>query len=240
MDLKKLGWDSFFEEHFTQYAEMGFYPGRVAAGHKTEYVLYTEFGELRAGITGKIRYDTPDRGDFLVAGDWVAIKPRPEENYATIHGTLPRKSSLIRKVPGRKTEEQLLAANIDTAFWVSSLNRIFNLRRIERFLLMVNESGARPAIILNKADLCSIVEKKVKEVESIAQGIPVHVISAFKDRGLEELADYFQDGRTVVFLGLSGVGKSTIINKFAGKDIQKVDKIREQDDRAGILLLQGH
>ncbi len=231
MNLKKLGWDSFFEEHFTQYAEMGFCPGRIAAGHKTVYILYTEFGELSAGITGKIRYETSNRGDFPVVGDWVAIKPRLEERYATIHGTLPRKSSLLRKVPGRKTEEQLLAANIDTAFWVSSLNRIFNLRRIERFLIMVNESGARPAIILNKADLCSIVEKKVKEVESIAQGVPVHVTSAFKGWGLEELTRYIQDGRTVVFLGLSGVGKSTILNKLVGKDIQKVEEIRAHDDR---------
>ena len=231
MNLNKIGWDSFFEEHFAQYAKTGFSPGRIAVGHKTGYVLFTEFGELRAGITGKMRYELSGQMDYPVVGDWVAIKHRLKEESAMIHGILPRKNSLSRKAAGRETEEQFLATNIDTIFLVSSLNRIFNPRRIERFLLMAYESGAMPAIILNKADLCSNVEEKVKEVESIAQGVPIHVTNALESQGLENLFPYLQDGSTVVFLGLSGVGKSTLLNKLAGKDIQRVEEIRKSDDR---------
>ena len=231
LNLKKLGWDSFFEEHFMPYAQKGLHPGRVLSGHKTGYMLYTEFGEFYTGISGKMRYEASGRSDFPVVGDWVAIKPRPEEKFAIIHGTLPRKSSFSRKAAGRETEEQLLAANIDTVFWVSSLNRMFNPRRIERFLMLAYESSAVPAIILNKADLCATVEKTVDEVMSVAEGVPVHVTSALKGLGLEALTPYIQNGNTVVFLGVSGVGKSTLLNKLAGTDIQKVDEIREHDDR---------
>jgi len=231
MDLRHLGWGSFFTEQFAPYTDTGCIPGRVAAEHKTGYVIYTGYGELRATVAGAVRYRASDRSDFPVVGDWVAVKSLAEGDTGVIQAILPRKNSLSRKIPGKETEQQFIAANIDTVFWVSSLNRIFNLRRMERFLIMAYESGAHPAIILNKADLCDDVETRLEEVIAIAPGIPVHVTSAILGTGLDSLIPYITDGKTAVFLGLSGVGKSTIINRLAGENIQKVNEIRPDDDR---------
>ncbi len=232
MNLIDAGWDTFFEVHFKPYALDGFSVGRIAVEHKNVYVLFTEYGELRAKVSGKIRYEASNRSDFPVVGDWVVIKPRFAEKYATIHAILTRKSKLSRKTAGIETEEQILAANIDTAFWISSFNKILNIRRIERYLTTVWESGAQPVIILNKLDLCtdSELEETVIEVESAAPGVPVHAVSAKNGHGIENLMPYMQKGNTIVFLGLSGVGKSTLINRLIGEDVQKVSEIRKIDD----------
>ena len=227
MNLSDIGWDSFFEKAFEGFRDHGFVPARVAREDKDAYLVFSEHGELTGRVSGRIRHEAQSRSEFPAVGDWVAIEPRPEQGEATIHAVLPRKSRFSRRAPGGRTEEQVLAANVDTVFLVSGLDANFNVRRIERYVTLAWESGAGPVILLNKADVCEDVEARVSEVESAAFGVPVHAISATENEGLDVLLKYISRGRTVAFLGSSGVGKSTIINSLLGEERQKVDAISE-------------
>ncbi|MEW4284314.1 ribosome small subunit-dependent GTPase A [Priestia koreensis] len=231
MNLTQLGWNESFNQDFLSYQKEGYTVGRVALEHKRIYRVLTEHGELLSEITGKMRHDAIEREDFPAVGDWVVISPRVTEQKASIHAVLKRKSKFSRKRAGNTTEEQIVAANVDTIFIVNALNTDFNLRRIERYLLLAWESGANPVIILSKADLCGDVMSKIEEVESIAMGVPIHAISAESGTGLDELATYLQEGNTVALLGSSGVGKSTLTNALYGEYKQEVNTIREDDDK---------
>ncbi|HEY9666308.1 MAG TPA: ribosome small subunit-dependent GTPase A [Coleofasciculaceae cyanobacterium] len=231
MNLKDLGWSSFFQKNFESHCQEGYTIGRVVLEHKHVYILYTEQGEFSAEVTGKMRYQASGRQDFPAVGDWVVISLREGENRATIHTVLPRKSKFSRKIVGAITEEQLVATNIDTVFLITGLDGDFNLRRIERYLILVWESGANPVIILNKADLCDDVEQRRQQVESIAQGVPIIVLSAVKNQGIATLIPYLTKGQTVALLGSSGVGKSTLTNQLMGKVVQAVQEVRHSDNR---------
>jgi ribosome biogenesis GTPase len=239
MNLTELGWNTFFERHFEQYKRQGLEPGRVARQHKQRYLVYGDRAELIAEVSGKIRHGANSRGEFPAVGDWVAIAVRPQERKATIRALLPRKSSFSRKAvlsggmpdTGGKTEEQILAANVDTAFLVSGLDGDFNLRRIERYLAVAWDSGASPVIVLNKSDVCSNVDAHIKKAESCAFGVPIHPLSAVKNDGLDALDKYLSVGKTAVFLGSSGVGKSTLINRLLGDERLKVSAVREYDGK---------
>ena len=231
MKLNQLGWNSELEEAFLPYKETGFTAGRVGLEHKESYRIFTEAGILLGEISGKMRFESAKRDDFPAVGDWVVIQARPEEKRATIHSILPRKSKFSRKAAGLTTEEQIIAVNVDTLFIVTALNYDFNPRRVERFMIMAWESGANPVIVLSKADLCENPEEKVREMESVAFGVPIIVISAKENIGLERIADCIKPGQTVALLGSSGVGKSTLINTLAGEEIQKVQDIREDDGK---------
>jgi ribosome biogenesis GTPase len=161
----------------------------------------------------------------------VAVSLVPNEERAVIHAMLPRKGAFKRKVSGEDTNEQVVAANINTVFIVNGLDGDFNLRRIERYLAMAWESDASPSILLNKADICEDVAARIAEIEAIAIGVPVHAISAAKDQGLEIVRNFLSPGSTAAFLGSSGVGKSSIINKLLGEDRMKVNEVREWDSR---------
>ena len=150
---------------------------------------------------------------------------------ATIHKVLPRKSKFSRKVAGINTKEQIVASNIDTIFLVNSLNKDFNARRIERYLIMAWESGANPVILLSKADLCVDLEEKLSETEKVAVGVPIHIISAVDNRGMDDLNQYLKPGKTIALLGSSGVGKSTLLNYLAGEVVQETKEVRAYDDR---------
>lgn len=239
MNLIELGWNSFFEQHFEQFKRQNLEPGRVAREHRQRYVVYGEHGELTAEVSGKIRHAARSRGDFPAVGDWVAVSARPQEGKATIQALLPRKSSFSRKAvlsggmpdTGGKTDEQVVATNVDTVFLVCGLDGDFNLRRIERYLAVAWDSGADPVVLLNKSDLCSDVAAQVREAESCAFGVPIHVLSAVKKDGLDALDVYLDAGKTAVFLGSSGVGKSTLINSLLGDGRLKVGAVREYDGR---------
>lgn len=245
--LEAFGWNGFFEACFQSYNEPDTYPARVTVEHGQTYRLYTAFGELTAEVSGRLRHQSMSREDMPAVGDWVVIRPRFEEGRATIHHVLPRRSRFARKAAGLRTEEQIVGANIDTAFVVTSVNNDFNPRRIERYLATTWDSGASPVIVLSKADLCDDIEAKLYEVEKVALGVPVHVVSVLRDESIAELNQYFSFGKTVAMIGSSGVGKSTLINRLVGNDIQKVREIRVSDDRGKhttthrelILLPQG-
>jgi ribosome biogenesis GTPase len=229
--LSAFGWSEFFEDSFQPYAVSDYKAARVALEYKHLYRLYTEQGELLAEIAGKLRHEAVNRGALPAVGDWVVIRTRPEGDKATIHAVLPRRSKFTRKVAGERTEEQIVGTNIDTVFLVTSLNQDFNLRRIERYLIVAWDSGANPVIVLSKSDLCNEVEDRFAEIRRLASGVPIYAVSVVQKEGLDELARYFQKGQTVALLGSSGVGKSTLINHLAGCDLQRVQEVREQDDR---------
>lgn len=232
MDLSIIGWDSTFEQQSKTYEGQVYVPGRVTLEHKHVYRVITENGEVLAEVAGKMRYGATARSDFPVVGDWVMMSIRPGGDWATIHAVLPRRSKFSRKVAGSAAEEQIVAANIDTVFLVSALNNEFNSRRIERYLTMAWESGAVPVVVLNKADLCDDVKRCVREAELVAPGVPVHAISCTGNEGLGELLIYLsKPGHTAALLGSSGVGKSSIINRLMGKEIQQISGVRTGDDR---------
>ena len=219
-DLRRLGWSPFFAEHFQQYESIGLVPGRVTVEERDAYLVRTEDGERWTEVTGRFRHDAPTPAHRPAVGDWVALDER-------IHALLPRRTKFSRKVPWLKTEEQVLAANVDVVFLVMALTeRDFNTRRLERYLVTAWESGAEPVVVLSKADLCDDVPSHLAEAEATAFGVPVHVTSAVTGDGLEELRAYFAGDRTAALLGSSGVGKSTLINAFAGSDQLKTNEIR--------------
>jgi ribosome biogenesis GTPase len=229
--LPALGWNDFFEDQFHPYAAEGYTAGRVALEEKGFYRVYTESGDLLAQLAGKLRHEAASRADLPAVGDWVALRPRPDEGKATIHAVLPRKSKFMRKTAGERTEEQIVGANIDTVFLVTSLNQDFNPRRIERYLTAAWESGANPVIILSKADLCAEAAASAAEIQMVAMGVPLHIISVVTQEGLDTLTSYFCSGQTVALLGSSGVGKSSLINHLLGHEQLKVQEVREDDDR---------
>jgi ribosome biogenesis GTPase len=231
MTINDLGWGDFFENHFQPYAASGHAAGRVALEYKNLYRLYSESGEVLGEIAGKLRHEALDHGDLPVVGDWVAFRPCPEGDKVTIHAVLPRKTSFTRKLAGTRVERQIVASNIDIVFLVTSLNQDFNPRRIERYLIVAWESGARPIIILSKLDLCDEIEARTREIKAVAGDVPVHAVSVVSGEGLDELAQYLKHGQTVAVLGSSGVGKSTLINHLLGRAHFRVQEIREQDGR---------
>jgi ribosome biogenesis GTPase len=231
MTLEALGWNEQFKKAFAPFEKGEFAAGRVAVQHKTHYLLYTEFGELRGEITGKMHYLAEGLQDFPAVGDWVVIHARPHEQAATIHELLPRKSSFSRKVAGVKVEEQVLAANVDVVFLVSGLDGDFNLRRLERYLVLAAESGAMPVVILNKTDLCEDLNSKEQEIRSVASDVPLYFLSAAQDKGLDKILSYLKPGVTGALLGSSGVGKTTIINHLLGAEVYPTLEVREGDSR---------
>ncbi len=230
MKLTNLGWNSFFANEYSAFKEESLEPARVRVEHRGSYEVSTGGNTYVAEISGKFRFEAELREQLPAVGDWVLITPQADQR-AIIHHLLPRKSKFSRKIAGNTTEEQIVAANIDTVFLVNALNQDFNLSRIERYLVMAWESGANPVIVLSKADLCQDVEEKIHSVSGIAVGVPIHVVSSASGSGIEELALYLTEGTTTALLGSSGAGKSTLINKLYGTDIQTVQDIREGDGK---------
>jgi len=223
LDLESLGWNTSFADAFRPFEQDGLAPARVAVQHRGEYVVYTQNGELRAEVTGRLRNEE----EQPAVGDWVAVALREDEGRATIHSILPRRSAFTRKVAWAETKPQVVAANVDIVFVVCGLDANYNVRRIERYLTLAWESGAQPVVLLTKADLCDDVEARVYEVESVAFGVPVHSVSAPRGDGVESVRAYVTHGKTAALLGSSGVGKSTLVNALVGEDLLATQEVRE-------------
>ena len=222
--LVEYGWTDAFSRHVADSDALD--PARVTVENSSTYRVRTGQGERSARLSGRLRHETIDTADRPAVGDWVAIESPAEEGDVTIHRVLPRKSRFSRKAAGHRTDEQVVAANVDTVWIVTSLDQDFSLRRIERYLALAWESGAVPAVILTKADLCDQADRLCDEVQSVARGVGVHRTSSLTQEGLQELHRYFQDHATVALLGSSGVGKSTLINVLAGESLQQTGDVR--------------
>lgn len=247
--LHDLGWGDFFSSQLAVLeVNSEIAAARVAEENREMFRLLSPQGEFMAEVSGKFRHEVAARADFPAVGDWVLASTRKEESRATIHRVLNRKSKFSRKIAGKKTEEQIVAANVDVVFIVSSLNSEFNLRRLERYVALAWESGAQPVIALNKSDLSENPEELRREAEAAAIGVRVILTSALRGDGIEEIRDLMLSApeksssgettsqqmpvaKTAALLGSSGVGKSSLINAILGTQLLDTGEIRESDDR---------
>jgi len=229
--LDDLGWSSFFDGQVTDDERARWIPGRVVWEGRERYRVSTGQTEWESRLAGRLRHAAAARADRPVVGDWVLATVRADERNATIQRLLARRSRFVRAAAGRATEEQTVAANVDTVLLVTSFNDDFNLRRVERYLALTWESGANPIVVLNKADLSADHATWRAEIDAVSQGVPVLVTSAQRGDGLAELHEIVRTGGTTAFLGSSGVGKSTLINALLGDRRQQILPIRERDDR---------
>ena len=197
--------------------------GRVALVHRDHFIVWTTHGEVTATISGHLRHMDSDPP---CVGDWVVLR-----DASVISQVLPRRTQLSRKEPGKRLREQVLAANMDLLFVVSGLDRDYNPRRLERYLVLAYESGARPIILLNKADLRGDLPDVVRLTERHAPGVPVLAVSALTQWGLDAIASHVEPGETAALLGSSGAGKSTIVNALLGETRQRTTAVRDEDSK---------
>ena len=230
--LDALGWTSFFAQQMTGSERAAWTPARVIWESRERYRISDGGGDWHASLAGRLRHAAASRADLPAVGDWVLAAVRPAERTATIHRVLARQSCFSRAAAGRSTEVQVVAANIDTVLIVTSCNRDFNPRRLERYLALAWESGATPVVVLNKADLYEgDRDRRYAGIAAIVQGVPVAITSAVRGDGLAELREIVRSSGTTALLGSSGVGKSTLVNALIGDNRQEVLPIRDSDDR---------
>ena len=203
-------------------------PARVTAVHKERYEIVCDHGVTYARLKTKEYY--VETREFPTTGDYVMIHYIPDGDSQIIE-TLPRRTCFSRREPGPIPRDQAVSANFDYVFIMQSLNMDFNPKRLERYLTLGWQSGATPVILLTKADLTDDYWHYLTEVERVAAGVNTHVVSAHTGYGLQRLNAYLQPGKTVVFLGSSGVGKSSLVNAIAGEEIMTVNGIREDDSK---------
>jgi ribosome biogenesis GTPase len=231
MNLSDLGWDAGFAEAFAPFEAEGFEPARVAARHRTGFELLSPAGPSFGELSGRLHHQIRSAADMPVVGDWVAASGLASEGSASIHDLLPRRTRFSRKVAGERSEEQVLAANLDRVFVVSGLDRDFNLRRLERFLVLAAAGGIEPVVVLNKIDLADDLPARLAEVARITPGIELLLMSARTGEGVEALRAALPAGRTGALIGSSGVGKSTLINRLLGQERQTTGEVRASDGR---------
>ena len=214
MNLHDLGWDAFFADAFEPYRRENLIPARVSARHHGPCELLSERGRLGGIPAGRLTDD-----ELPAVGDWVAARPLEHERKALIEAVLPRRSAFTRKEAWRRTVAQVVAANVDTVFVVTAFGADLNARRLERYLTATWDSGASPAIVVNKSDLADDPEAELAQLGPVALGVAVHAVSAATGEGLATLEPYLARGRTIALLGSSGVGKSTLVNRLAGREL---------------------
>ncbi|AHF06029.1 ribosome small subunit-dependent GTPase A [Desulfitobacterium metallireducens] len=223
-----------FSERFLQESKLyeGLFLGRVVAQYKDLYKVATEKSEVLSEISGKLRYSSDELLDYPAVGDFVMIDREDElHGNAIIHKILTRKSIFVRRAAGTSHDVQVVAANIDTVFICMSLNNDFNLRRLERYLSIAWDSGATPVVVLTKSDLCEDLSGRLAEIEKVAAGVDIVVTSSLIEDGYSSILKYILPGWTVAFMGSSGVGKSTLINRLLGGDVDVIEtrEIRKDD-----------
>jgi ribosome biogenesis GTPase / thiamine phosphate phosphatase len=221
--LAALGWTDELEAAMTIHRERGFEPGRIVAEHRGGYYVRGERGDVLSSVRGRLR-DHEITGGMPAVGDWVAMCDAPGGRGA-IEAILPRRTKISRKTPWLKAEEHTLVANVDTVFLVAGLDGDFNARRLERYLVTAWDSGADPVVVLTKLDLCDDLDV-IAEAEAVAVGVPVLPVSSLSHEGLDAVRAYLRPAGTIALLGSSGVGKSTLVNTLAGRQLMPTGDLR--------------
>jgi ribosome biogenesis GTPase len=229
--LNLLGWNNYFDEQFKKFKNSGFDAGRIIIEQKERYIVFTEYGVFQGEISGRLMYSTDKSGDFPKVGDWVAVSVFKDESKVIIHEVLKRKNKFSRQSAGQKSDEQVIAANVDVVFIVQSQDQNYNIKRMERYISMIYEMKAEPVILLNKSDLADNPEGRLEEIRSIFPGIISFSLSSIFNTGLEKIREIIRPGKTYLLIGSSGVGKSTIINRLAGEDFLTTNEVREKDSK---------
>jgi ribosome biogenesis GTPase / thiamine phosphate phosphatase len=231
VSIEELGWDDYFQAHWSETGNEGRVPARIVSQHRGLWRVAGDFEECWAEASGALRTAGENGADWPAVGDWVSAELRRGQSAAIIQRVLPRRSRFVRKAAGKQLAAQVIAANIDLAAIVAGLDGDFNARRIERYVAQCWASGARPVVVLNKADVCAAHALFAAEIERIAIGVQVFVVSAKMGEGMEALERTFARGQTMVLLGSSGAGKSTLVNRLMREDRQATNPVREKDRR---------
>lgn len=227
INIKKNGFSESFSNGILQDNQLT--PARILSQEKGFYRIISDKGKKLAEVSGKFQFQTTVSSDYPAVGDFVLVNWNESGNSAIIESLLPRKSAFIRKAAGGSQQEQVVAANIDIVFLCMALNNDFNLRQMERYISIAWDSGAMPVVVLTKSDLCDDLEQKLAEVSTIAFGVDVLVTTSTEENGYEELLPFISEGKTIAFIGSSGVGKSTLINRLLGKELLKTNGLRNDD-----------
>ncbi len=233
MNLNKLGYNEHIKEKFEASDLIDYTPARVISVDKDRYIIHDGKNEISAEITGKLKYSADTPLDYPAVGDWVKTEIYDQGSLAIIQEVIPRTSMLKRKTPGKKVDFQVIAANIDTAFIVQSLDENYNLRRLERYLVMINDAKIHPEVLLSKSDLVSEEElqAKIEDIYKINPGLTVSAFNNIEEDGHSCLINLIEEGKTYCLLGSSGVGKTTLLNRLLGEDVFETAEVREKDSR---------
>lgn len=229
--LEQLGWNRTFELSMDPYRKDGLVPVRVIAEHRDVYRVAAAGGEMPAEVTGRMMHLAEDRLDFPVVGDWAAAAVFDQGGLAVIHAVLPRTSVLARKAAGRKLEGQAIAANVDIIFAVTGLDGNYNLNRVERYIAAAAGTGSRPVVLLSKSDLVPDPDVLARTAAGRVEGVEVIAVSSRTGQGMDRVAALLGTGVTACFIGSSGVGKSSLINRLAGRELLRTAAVREADSR---------
>ncbi len=242
MELTTLGFDQWFQEKRAEAQRPDCGVARVTAVHRDGYLVRNEQGEVFAELTGGFAYTAESGSDLPAVGDWALVRYHNDDTFAVIHGLLPRRSFLRRKTPGKKIDYQMIAVNIDCALIVQSCDVDFNLRRLERYLVMATEGSIEPVLLLTKSDLVGpeLLEQRIAAVRQAGIGCRILALSSVTGAGLEQVRELLEPGRTYCMVGSSGVGKTTLLNLVLGRDLFETKTVREHDGKGRHTTTQRH
>ena len=233
MELTTLGFDLWFEDKRSEALRPDCTVARVTAVHRDSYLVRNSDNEVLAELTGSFIYSAESSMDLPSVGDWALVQYHNDDTFAVIHGLLPRRSFLRRKTPGKKIDYQMIAVNIDSALIVQACDFDFNLRRLERYLVMVNEGHIDPILLLTKSDLISpeMLEQRISEVRRANIKCKVLPLSNVTGFGVDHVRQLLEPGKTYCLVGSSGVGKTTLLNHIIGRDLYETNTVRASDGK---------